>query len=208
MLVPTFPPDLRGSPNGWEDLHDVILVGASYGGMVITGVAGVVPERLAHLVYLDAFRPAPGQSAFDQLPDLPALFGEPPAETPWGWPLFADLSVFGITDPQQAAWVRAHATPMPTLTHREPLPAPEQAAGRPVDTTYVQGAATPFFNEVAEQARRDGARVLIWQDAPHMLPLTNTTRVAGLLREIAAAAATASGEPRPGGRRRGVMIAG
>ena len=38
----------------YEDLTDVVLVGHSYGGMVVTGVADRVPERLAHLVYLDA----------------------------------------------------------------------------------------------------------------------------------------------------------
>ena len=46
----------------YEDLHGVILVGWSYGGMVITGVAEQVPDRLAHLVYLDAFVPQDGQS--------------------------------------------------------------------------------------------------------------------------------------------------
>ena len=46
----------------YEDLRKVILVGHSYGGMVITGVSERVPERLTHLVYLDAFVPRDGQS--------------------------------------------------------------------------------------------------------------------------------------------------
>ena len=41
----------------YEELRDVILVGYSYSGMVITGVAERAPERLAHLVYLDAYVP-------------------------------------------------------------------------------------------------------------------------------------------------------
>jgi pimeloyl-ACP methyl ester carboxylesterase len=49
----------------YEDLHDVILVGHSYGGMVITGVAQQVPQRLARLVYLDALVPQDGQSVLD-----------------------------------------------------------------------------------------------------------------------------------------------
>jgi pimeloyl-ACP methyl ester carboxylesterase len=48
-----------------EDLSRVILVGYSYGGLVVTGVAERVPERLTRLVYLDAFIPKDGQSAFD-----------------------------------------------------------------------------------------------------------------------------------------------
>jgi len=46
----------------FEDLHDVILLGHSYGGMVITGVADRIPERIARLVYLDAFVPDDGET--------------------------------------------------------------------------------------------------------------------------------------------------
>lgn len=46
----------------FEDLRDVILVGHSYGGMVITGVADRVPERIRHLVFIDALLPDDGES--------------------------------------------------------------------------------------------------------------------------------------------------
>lgn len=49
----------------YEDLADFILVGHSYGGMVVTGVADRVPEKVRHLVYLDAFVPTDGQSLDD-----------------------------------------------------------------------------------------------------------------------------------------------
>jgi pimeloyl-ACP methyl ester carboxylesterase len=49
----------------YEELTDVILVGHSYGGMVATGVADRVPAHMRHLVYLDAFVPADGQSLND-----------------------------------------------------------------------------------------------------------------------------------------------
>src|SRR6185312_289139 len=52
----------------YEDLHDVILVGHSYAGMVIAGVAEKAAERIAHLVYLDAFVPADGKSLADYQP--------------------------------------------------------------------------------------------------------------------------------------------
>jgi pimeloyl-ACP methyl ester carboxylesterase len=45
----------------WENLHDVVLVGHSYGGMVITGVADRVPDRIKHVVYLDALLPENGE---------------------------------------------------------------------------------------------------------------------------------------------------
>jgi pimeloyl-ACP methyl ester carboxylesterase len=47
----------------FEDLHDIILVGHSYGGMVITGVADRVPDRIKRLIYVDAFAPNDGESA-------------------------------------------------------------------------------------------------------------------------------------------------
>ncbi len=51
----------------FEDLHDVVLVGHSYGGMVITGVIDAVPDRIARVVYLDAFLPLDGESAVDEV---------------------------------------------------------------------------------------------------------------------------------------------
>ncbi len=57
--------------DGPGDLHQVTLACQSYGGMVTTGVVGRMPERLAHLDYLNALVPEDGRSAFDLLP--PAL---------------------------------------------------------------------------------------------------------------------------------------
>lgn len=52
----------------WEDLNDVILVGHSFGGLTITGVADVLPQRLRQLVYLDALILESGITTFDTLP--------------------------------------------------------------------------------------------------------------------------------------------
>ena len=49
----------------FEDLKDVVLVGHSYGGMVITGVMNLIPERISHAVFLDAAVPKDGMSAED-----------------------------------------------------------------------------------------------------------------------------------------------
>ena len=52
----------------YEDLSDVVLVGMSYSGMVITGVAERMPERLRHLIYVEAAVPEDGQSFLDLRP--------------------------------------------------------------------------------------------------------------------------------------------
>src|SRR5947208_7876814 len=51
-----------------EELRNVVLVGHSYAGMVITGVAARVPNRIASLVYLDAFVPEAGRSLLSYQP--------------------------------------------------------------------------------------------------------------------------------------------
>mgnify|MGYP001818467127 CR=1 FL=1 len=56
----------------FENLQDVVLVGHSYGGMVITGVMDVIPGRIRHAVFLDAAVPENGQSAQDFWPGITA----------------------------------------------------------------------------------------------------------------------------------------
>lgn len=59
----------------FEKLNDVVLVGSSYGGIVITGVAERAPERIKHLIYLDAFLPEDGESGLDMVgPEIATAF--------------------------------------------------------------------------------------------------------------------------------------
>ncbi len=55
----------------FEDLHDVVLTGHSYGGMVITGVMNRIPERISHVIFLDAAVPEHNQSMFDLVGGTP-----------------------------------------------------------------------------------------------------------------------------------------
>lgn len=60
----------------YEDLNDVILVGHSYGGLVIGGVTEKVPQRVRRLIYLDACIPQDNRSAFDLVPGLETIYKE------------------------------------------------------------------------------------------------------------------------------------
>ena len=62
----------------YENLRDVTLLGHSYGGMVVTGVADRIPDRIGHLAYLDAFVPFDGESVMDLL--AASGFPKPPGE--------------------------------------------------------------------------------------------------------------------------------
>jgi pimeloyl-ACP methyl ester carboxylesterase len=58
----------------YEDLNEVILVGHSYGGMVIGGVTEIIPERIKHPVYLDGYIPEDNKSAFDLISSLESIY--------------------------------------------------------------------------------------------------------------------------------------
>jgi pimeloyl-ACP methyl ester carboxylesterase len=62
----------------YEDLNEVILVGHSYGGLIIGGLAEVIPERIKHLVYLDGhiYITEDNKSAFDLIPRIEVIYKE------------------------------------------------------------------------------------------------------------------------------------
>jgi pimeloyl-ACP methyl ester carboxylesterase len=96
----------------YEDLTNVYLVGKSYAGMVITGVADRAPERIGHLVYLDSPVPAHGQALADILgPETMAFFVNIAREEGDGWRVPA--SVTGSAD--------SRLTPMPLQAGLQPL---------------------------------------------------------------------------------------
>lgn len=108
------------SPDG---PRDVVLVGHSYGGMVVAAVAARRARRIARLVYLDAFVPEDGQSLFDLAPpgrpahmrDLARIHGEGwrvPAPTPFA---------MGIVDEEEANWLAERMTPQSIATLVQPV---------------------------------------------------------------------------------------
>ncbi|UWR13392.1 alpha/beta hydrolase [Sulfitobacter mediterraneus] len=111
----------------WRELSDIVLVGHSYGGMVVTGVAGQMPERIRSMVYLDAMVPEEsGVSLFSKAnPERMAAF-EKELEG-GGFTLKPDLFDAWSDDPETIEWLKSKCTPHPvgcfrngvTLTGRE-----------------------------------------------------------------------------------------
>ncbi|BAJ26301.1 MULTISPECIES: alpha/beta fold hydrolase [Kitasatospora] len=132
-----------------EDLTDVVLVGHSYAGMVVSAVADRVPERLAALVYLDAMVPVDGESVLDVMPatrhllELAATTG-----TPWRIPPLpeqpAPVGLFGVTDPADAAWLRTLLSDESARCFRQPVGLANPAAAA-VPRTHIHcvGALPP-----------------------------------------------------------------
>jgi pimeloyl-ACP methyl ester carboxylesterase len=106
-----------------HDLEDVVLVGHSYAGQVVTQVADRVPGRIAGRVYLDAFVGDDGEAAVDLLPATVAgHYRESVAGPGFGWLIpVRSLTVLGITEDADLAWLSSRLTPHPWLTYTEPL---------------------------------------------------------------------------------------
>lgn len=169
----------------FEDLNDVFLVGHSYGGMVATGVADRVPERLAHLIYLDAFVPGDGQSLFDLLPpDARAAMIEAVKKAGEGWlvpqnPLPPDTSETDID------WI----TPRRVMQPRKTLEQPVTLTGAldRLCKTYIyclRPGPEDVFKDFARRARGEG-----WNyfeiDSSHSPHITAPEALAALLDKIA-----------------------
>jgi pimeloyl-ACP methyl ester carboxylesterase len=98
-----------------EELSEVVLVGHSYAGLVITGVAARAKARLRHLVYLDSTVIEDGESwSRAHAPQLQAERRRLARESSGGLSLpVPKAEVFGVLDPVDIAWVERHLTPHP-----------------------------------------------------------------------------------------------
>lgn len=137
-----------------EGLGHVVLVGHSYGGQVITATAARRPERLAQLVYLDAFVPEEGDRAIDLLPEsIAGHYRESVREQGFGWLIPPrSLEVLGVTDPVDIAWLQAHMGPHPWRTYTDPVDAGPGA----VPSAFVE--CTDWMGVFAAHAERSRSR--------------------------------------------------
>ncbi|CAH1665814.1 alpha/beta hydrolase [Chelatococcus asaccharovorans] len=139
-----------------EDLGDVVLVGHSFGGCALSGVADRMPERIRRLVYLDAMIVEPGRKPFDALPaEGVAARIKAAEESSGGLSLPAPAAAaFGVTDAADAAWLERHLTPQPLSTYLSPLNV-NGPIGNGLAATYI-GCVAPAY--AALNSSRDWAR--------------------------------------------------
>lgn len=176
----------------FEDLRDVILVGHSYGGMVITGVADRATDRVGHLVFLDAANPENGQSLADLAgPVIEAA--RPDGRVVDGielvlYPGRDPMNCFGITDPEQLAWMKTKLTPHPWQCFEQKLVLENEVAMRKLPQTHIVCTMTlPFRDVEALKASSDGR---VWDvDTGHDLMISEPRAVADLLLRVADAGA-------------------
>jgi len=174
----------------FEDLHDVILVGHSYGGMIITGVADRATDRIGHLVYLDAANPKNGQSLVDVAgPFMQAARASARVVDGIELVLFPGtdpLGYYGVKDPEQLAWMKTKLTPHPWKCFEQKLRLSNQeAAGRIAQSHIVCTSTLPGRDVAALKAASNGR---FWDiDTGHDLMITEPQAVVELLERVTVA---------------------
>jgi pimeloyl-ACP methyl ester carboxylesterase len=140
-----------------EDLGDIVLVGHSYGGMVVTGAAERAPQRIRRLVYLDAFVPEEGKCALDYVvPERAARFREEGERTGFVSP--PPASLWGVTKPEDVAFARQRELRHPYRCFSQELRgANSSAAALPKTFIYCSSPATGTFDQFAAKYRKDPA---------------------------------------------------
>jgi pimeloyl-ACP methyl ester carboxylesterase len=167
----------------YEDLDDIVLLGHSYGGMVATGVADRARDKIAQLIYLDAFVPRHGQSLFD-LNEAGRGPMRDAAKSGDGWRIPPSATP-PDTSPEDLAWLSARRVPMPIKCFEGRL---ELQHGEPsLPRSYIYAMRTTpadTFGQFARRARSEPGWRYVEIDASHSPNTTAPQALMAVLEEI------------------------
>ena len=166
----------------WQELSNLVLVGHSYGGMVISGVAERMEKSISSFVMVDAFLPETGQALVDlQPPSLQDTFRS--AERAGATTLPPRPAAFFNVNVRDRAWVDAQCTPQPLKTFSQRLTL-TRARERVAKKTYVRakGYAYEPFDLAMANARAKGWRIHEL-NCGHDVMLDMPDRLAEILQE-------------------------
>ena len=180
----------------FDDLREVILVGTSSGGTVITGVADRIPERIASLVYLDAFLPSDGQCTLDLMPTDRREALEKLVETegdgwllprfaPPPWPVILRGEIWQVSDDSDVEWILPRLRPTPFRHFTDPVRL-ERDRTDGIGRTYIRCCARPPapFDAAATRVRSTPGWRYLELDTPHVPYVTHPHVVTEALVEI------------------------
>jgi pimeloyl-ACP methyl ester carboxylesterase len=171
-----------------NELADIVLVGHSYGGMAVTGVADRMPERVRHIVYLDALIPEDGETAFAILPAGMAEDRRKVAAAQGGGVALPvpGPEAFPIPDGPGKDWFMRRLRPHPIGTYESPVRLTKPAgAGRPVTYVAYTGPALGSIEPSRQRARAKAASGTGWTyrelAVPHDVEIPQPQTVIDLL---------------------------
>jgi pimeloyl-ACP methyl ester carboxylesterase len=140
----------------YRDLREVVLVGHSYGGVVITAVAEEVPDRLGRLVYLDASVPLDGQSNDDVIgPEMAARLQASAQALGEGWRVPPPSYVTERMPPGLRDWVGERLTPHPLRAFAQPVRLRSGAAAA-LPRAFIRTTRSPLYDGLLERAQKAG----------------------------------------------------
>lgn len=160
----------------WENLSGIVLVGHSYGGVVITGAAEKIAGDIASIVYLDAFIPEDGQSMADITKrELPTTGSAPP------YPAKA-MNV----NAKDEAWVNVKMTPQPINTYRQKVSV-TGAYKKIAKKAYIRtlGFNSPLFQQHYEALKQQSDWKTFTIDCGHDAMIDKPEELAGILETVA-----------------------
>jgi pimeloyl-ACP methyl ester carboxylesterase len=182
----------------YEDLDSITLVGFSYGGFVVTGALEHVADRVRHLVFLDAFVPANGQTVFE----LTDRGRRPPIQLGDAWLVPSVEREFD--DPEEGKWMTARRNPHPIGCFTEPVYLAKPLEEFPFTRTYIKatldpetdlGAAT--FVRAAEHAKASAAWHYAEIATTHMVASNRPKELAAILLDgLSAGTSPGAASPR------------
>ena len=175
-----------------EDLAEVVLVGHSYAGLVISSVANQVPDRIAHLVYLDAMVPEDGETAVDAQPITQHLIDlAAKSDTGWRIPPMPEqplpLGLFGVTDPADVAWLRTLLSDQPLLCLQQPVHLDNPAVDKiPRTHIHCEGAKPAgITRRPVPPIQPNGTPAQVWElPTGHDCMITMPTELTELLLKL------------------------
>ncbi len=169
----------------YENLTGVHLIGHSYGGMVATGVADRASARIAKLIYIDAFAPRDGESAFDIMPAaIRAQRANAAASGPDSWRI-PPGAMPPDTPQADIDWCTPKRIPQPLKTFEQKIRLSGEFAGPRHYIYCARHSPDDRFQVFYERAQRDkwaGAHSI---DASHNPHITAPDTLADLLGKIA-----------------------
>jgi pimeloyl-ACP methyl ester carboxylesterase len=168
-----------------EELRDVVLIGHSYGGMVATGVADRARDRIAQLIYLDAFVPKDGQALADLVPAAERRRMQEAVKAGDGWRLPPNPTPADTT-PQDLEWISRHRMPQSLKCFEQPLGLQDELALPRAYIHCMRYAEFLPFGQFAEHAKRDGSWRLYELDASHSPNVTAPEALVKLLQQVIA----------------------
>jgi pimeloyl-ACP methyl ester carboxylesterase len=169
----------------WENLQNVVLVGHSYAGFVVSGVAERVQPSISSIVFLDAFLPENGERVVDLAPpELRATSLAAAERNEVGRPV-PPAKAFHVNEKDQA-WVDSKLTPQPTFVSIEPI-ALTGARDKVAKKTYIRATAypNPRFDGYFEKLKTNSAWRTYGVPSGHDVMVDMPDRLSEILLEVA-----------------------